>query len=441
MNEPQSVLLVIGSGLRTYREYLVASIHRCARRAGLGLVLLNNLKPTWQRRYFDDIVHVDVFDADEMLAAARAVAGRHHVVGLMCWDEPVVLAAGELAAELGVPGLSVAGVRGCRDKNRTRTVLTAEGLPQPGYALTTGLDEARAAAARIGYPVVLKPRAMGASIGVVSAGDESELDAAFAVAMGAATVDQSRYGGAAIVEGFVRGPEISIDAAVHKGEYLPMFVARKHTGDQPYFEEVGHVVDARDPLLHDAELLDVLVRAHRALGVEDGITHTEVRLTDHGPVIIEVNGRLGGDLIPFLGKTATGIDPGEVLFAVTTGTRPVITPARRAVAGIRFGYPEHDCLVHEITVPADREQVPGLVLAAPMTAPGTTLRLPPGGYLARHSFVVCEADDPETCAQRLDTAAASVRVDAVPVGPPEPGTAFEMPAGLLDVDEHEGVSA
>ena len=251
MTESAGVLLVIGSGLKPYREYLVASVHRSARAAGVGLVLLNNLRPTWQRAYFDEIVHTDVFDPGQMLAAARAVAGRHRIVGLMCWDEPVVLEAGELAAELGIPGLGVDGVRGCRDKNLTRTVLTAEGLVQPEFALTTTLDEARAAAARIGYPVVLKPRAMGASIGVVSAADESEVDGAFAVARGAAAVDQSRYGGGVIVEGHVSGPEISIDAAVHDGEYLPMFVARKQTGDPPYFEEVGHVVDAGDPLLHD----------------------------------------------------------------------------------------------------------------------------------------------------------------------------------------------
>jgi hypothetical protein len=33
-----------------------------------------------------------------------------------------------------------------------------------------------------------------------------------------------------------------------------------------------------------------------------------------------------------------------------------------------------------------------------------------------------------------------VRIVADPVDPPAPGTAFEMPAGLLDVDEHEGVT-
>jgi hypothetical protein len=200
----------------------------------------------------------------------------------------------------------------------------------------------------------------------------------------------------------------------------------------PFFEETGHLVDAGDPLLRDEELLRVLAGAHRVLGIEDGITHTEVRLTARGPVIIEVNGRLGGDLIPLLGKTATGIDPGSVLFDVATGQRPDVTPTRSGVAGIRFGYPDHDCVVHSVEVPWE---APGLVMASPMVEPGTTLRLPPGGYIARHSFVACEADDAATCRQRLAHAASLVEVDSVEIEPPPAGTTLAMPAGLLDVDE------
>jgi len=426
-----STLLVIGSGLKYYREYLVTSIHRRARAAGLRLVLLNNLKPTWQKRYFDEIVLADVFDPAVMVAEAREVAERERIIGLMCWDEPLVLTAGELAAEFGVPGLGLAGVHGCRDKNRTRALLTAAGLHQPGYAMTSDPAQARAAAERIGYPVVVKPRALGASIGVVMARDAAEFDAAFAVAQAASEVDQGVYGAKVIVEGYAGGPEVSVDGAVHKGEYLPMFLARKESGEHPYFEEVGHVVDAADPLLADEELVGTLALAHRALGIEDGITHSEMRLTPRGPVVIEINGRVGGDLIPLLGKIATGIDSGEVLFDVATGQRPDITPTRRSVAGIRFGLPAADCVVRSVTVPS---ALPGLVTASPMVEPGTTLRLPPGGYLARHSFVVCEATDVTTCRRLLAETSAMVEVDAEPAGPPEPDATFEMPAGLLDTD-------
>jgi biotin carboxylase len=426
-----NTLLVIGSGLRYYREYLVESIHRRARDAGLRLVLLNNLKPTWQQRYFDEIVLADVFDPAVMVAEARKVAAREQIVGLMCWDEPLVLTAGELAAEFGVPGLGLAGVHGCRDKHRTRDLLTAAGLPQPGYTMTSDPVEARKAAEAIGFPVVVKPRALGASIGVVLARDESEFDTAFAVAKAASEVDQGIYGAQAIVEGYADGPEVSVDGAVHKGEYRPMFLARKESGEHPYFEEVGHVVDTADPLLVDEAVVDTLARAHRALGIEDGITHSELRLTAHGPVVIEINGRVGGDLIPLLGKIATGIDSGEVLFDVATGQRPDITPTKQSVAGIRFGLPSQDCVVTKVTVPTRAE---GLVTASPMVDPGTTLRLPPGGYLARHSFVVCEAADVPTCRRRLVETSAMVEVDAEPIGPPRPDAAFEMPAGLLDTD-------
>jgi biotin carboxylase len=430
----RATLLVIGSGLKVYREYLVAPISRRARAAGLDLVLLNNLKPTWQKEYFDEVVVANVFDSEVMARAAREVAARRDVVALMCWDEPLVLDAGLLAAEFGVPGLSARGVRGCRDKELTRAELTAAGLHQPGFALTTTVAEAREAAARIGYPVVVKPRAMGASIGVVFAADEAELTGAFRVALAASEVDPGPYRASVMVEEYAPGPEISVDGAVHKGEYLPLFVARKYSSDHPYFEEVGHMVDAADPLLHDAELVRTLARAHQALGVEDGITHSEVRLTDRGPLIIEVNGRLGGDLIPFLGRIATGIEPGEVLFDVATGQRPDTAPTRRAVAGIRFGIPDHDCLLRAIRMPAPGAS-PGLVTAAAMADPGTVLRLPPGGYLARHSFVVCEAEDTAGCQERLARAAALVEPVTEPVGPADPRAPFAMPAGLLDVDE------
>jgi biotin carboxylase len=431
-NRTTDAVLVIGSGLKLYREYLVSSIARRARDAGLDLVLVNNIQPTWQRAYFDEISVINLFDHELLAETAREVASRRRIVGVMCWDEPFVMPSAHIAAEFGVPGLSVSGVDGCRDKYHTRSLLTAAGLPQPGCELTATVDQARAAAARIGYPVVVKPRALGASMGVVLAADESELDAAFRVASDASLIGDEPYRGGAIVEGYADGPEISVDGALHKGEYQPLFLARKQTGMPPYFEEVGHVVDADDPLLRDEVLMDTLARAHRVLGVEDGITHAEVRLTDRGPVIIEINGRLGGDLIPFLGKTATGIDPGEVLFDVATGRRPEVAATKRSVAGIRFGYPDHDCVVRSVTVPAE---APGLVTAAPMVDPGASLRLPPGGYIARHSFVVCAADDADTCRDRLVAAQALVELDAERIDPLPPGATLEMPTGLLDVDE------
>lgn len=434
MSSTNGVLLVIGSGLQLYRGYLMSSAAERARAAGHDLWLLNGTKPTWQQQYIAGSNVLNVFDHDKLIATAREVAEQRPVVGVIGWDEPLVIPTARIADMLGVPGLSLDGVYGVRDKHRCRRLLTEAGLPQPKFGMAANAAQARAVASEIGYPVVVKPRALGASIGVSLAADEAELDAAFRVAEDAGFVGDEPFHGGALIEQYVDAPEISIDAAAFKGEYLPMYVARKRVGMFPYFEELSHVVDATDPLLADAELMDVLATAHRVLGVEYGITHSEVKLTDRGPLIVEINGRPGGDLIPYVGLLATGIDPGKVFVDVETGVRPDVTPQHARTVGIRFGYPPHNLIVESITVPA-REEQPGLLQAEVLVENGTELRLPPGGYIARHSFVICEADDAATCTQRLEDAIANVRLQGRQVAPPPAGTPFKMPDGLLDVDD------
>lgn len=390
------VVLVIGCGMRRYREYLLSS---AATRYPLWL--FNAAEPTWQREHVVGATVLDLYDRDAVVAAARELAASRPVVGVLSWDETLVVATAHVAAALGLPGAGVDGIEGCRDKRRNRGLLSAAGLPQPDHGWATSEREAVRTAERIGYPVVVKPRGMGASIGVVLAASPDEVRAAFHVAEDSSYQGATAYHGGALVEEYLDGPEISVDAAVLDGECLPLFVARKRVGMHPYFEELGHTVDPRDPLRTDPELLRVLRAAHRAAGVGYGMTHTEFKLTDRGPVVVEINGRLGGDLIPLLGRLATGIDPGVVVAEVATGRRPDLTDTDARVVGIRFGYPPRDCEVLAVEVP-EPDPDRGLLLAAPLVEPGTVLRLPPGGYIARHSYVICTGATPERCTQRLD---------------------------------------
>jgi biotin carboxylase len=410
------VTLVVGSGGQLYREYILAS---AAQRRPLWL--LDAAEPTWQRPYLSGSTVVDLLDGhrlipdqEGLITAAHEVAAQWGVAGVFTYDETLVIATAHMAEKLGVPGLSVAGAENCRNKHRTRMVLTEAGFVQPRFAFVTELDDAREAAAAFGYPVVVKPRGMGASIGVVMVRDPVDLQSAFAVAEGSSHDGNPSYEGGALVEEYLDGPEISIDGATSRGRYHPLFIARKDVGLAPYFEETGHLVDAADPLVSDSDLIAMLAQAHVALGIRDGITHTEVKFTARGPAIIEVNGRLGGDLIPYLGWLASGIDPGHVAVDVATGVAPTVTPWRRRTAGIRFLYPPRDGTIREISLPT-KEAVPELLRATAMVPPGTVLRLPPNGYISRYAHLICSAEDPAACAAALDMAATRASVDLGPV--------------------------
>jgi biotin carboxylase len=401
------VVLLVGSGWRPYREYLIEGLARQC-----DLWLLDGQPATWQEPYIAGGTVVVPLDPDRMvpdrqglLAAALKVAVQRKVAGVLTYDELSVTATAHIAQALGQRGLTVAGAENCRDKSRTRAVLTSAGLPQPRFAVVHGLDEAVAAAERIGYPVVVKPRGMGASIGVVRAEQPSDLAGAFAVTEHALRSGPPAYEQGVLIEELVEGPEISVDAALADGEYHPFCLARKQLGSPPWFEETGHVVDAADPLLDDQELSAVLSSAHAALGLPDGVTHAEVRLTDRGPVIIEVNGRLGGDLIPLLGKLATGVDPGRVAAQVAVGEPPSVEPTVRACAGVRFLYPPQDCEVLDVSVP-EPGSVPGLVEARAIARPGDTVRLPPNAHLGRYAYALAAGSTPAACQAALDGAAA-----------------------------------
>jgi len=410
------VVLLIGSGQQLYRQYLVED---ASQRTPLWLIDAG--VATWQRPFVVGSSTVDMLDSarsvpDEkaLFEAAAEVSRTHRVLGVFTYDEALVIATAHIAERLGLAGCTVEGADRCRNKHRTRQALTEAGLPQPTFALAATAAEAARAAETIGYPVVLKPRGMGASIGVVRAGDAAELEAAFAVAEHASFIGPPSFEGGVLVEEFMVGPEISVDGAVAAGTYSPLFLARKELGLEPYFEEVSHVVDGADQRLDDPELRHVLAEAHRVLGVQDGITHAEVRLTSKGPVVIEVNARLGGDLIPYLGKLATGIDPGQVAVDVATRTPLRLEPLRQICAGIRFLYPPRDCRVLDISVP-EVGDVPGLVAARAMVAPGRSVRLPPRAHIGRYAYVICTADQPVACAARLENAAARITLNHEPL--------------------------
>src|SRR5439155_6427533 len=98
--------------------------------------------------------------------------------------------------------------------------------------------------------------------------------------------------------------------------------------------------------------------------------------------LIEVNARLGGDLIPYLGRLSSGVDAALAAADAAAGRRPEPAFALSNVAAIRFLYPQEDTEVDSVLVhETDRAAVRHAVATA---GPGEQLRLPPRGYISRY---------------------------------------------------------
>ncbi|MET0419634.1 MAG: ATP-grasp domain-containing protein, partial [Actinoplanes sp.] len=395
-DDPRPVLLLINSMCADYREWALRGLQREFR-----LWLLDEQEDLWDRPYLAGQIKVDALNVDDAITAAKELSSRLPVAGVLCYDEMRIWAGAQIAAALGLPTASPDAILACRDKRLTRELMAGS----PGAVRSIAVADvagARRAAELIGYPVVLKPRALAGSEGVTRIDRPDLLDGEFGFANGAHMVDAPSFAEGVLVEEYLDGPEITVDSVVWRGEVRPAFVSHKEQRLVPTFEETGHLVTAGDPLLHDEQLLEVVQAAHTALGFDHGVTHTEVRLTARGPRIVEVNGRLGGDMITYVGLLATGIDLAVAAGKLAAGEAPDITPSRRCTAAVRFYYPPHDMVLDELSL--DPHRMPaGIWEHIALAGPGQRLLLPPRSFVeGRLSAGFAVGADEAACQSSLD---------------------------------------
>ncbi|UBU11407.1 ATP-grasp domain-containing protein [Nonomuraea gerenzanensis] len=398
-------LVVVGTGPRLYREFMLRQI---GERYEVHLVI--GRPAEWETPYIAGATVVPGMTAEGIVAAVGEIVARQAVHGVMTWAESHVVDTALAAAAVGLPGPGPGAARACRDKHATRSALAARGVPQPQSVLVGDVAEAHAAAEKFGYPVVVKPRAGVASQAVALVRDGAELAEHFAPAHRLPAADLRSPDRSVLIEEYLTGPEVAVDCVLRRGHVMPVVVSHKELGYAPYFEETGHWTRGDDPLLGDPAITRFLTQVHAAVGFSTGATHTEFKLTDEGPKLIEINGRLGGDLISYLCHSASGVDPGLALAAVSCGDAPDLTRTRALCAGIRFAYPPwHRTRVEEIAFsPAGLPPEAGL--AVPLVGPGEVVLLPHKDLMeGRVAFVTATAATREELSDALGRSLAALR--------------------------------
>jgi biotin carboxylase len=407
----KSVLVVLCAGQKEYREPMLARIAE-----EYDLVLVSPTEVTWEKPYIVDHVVVDAAETQGFVDASLRFAERYPVVGVFTYYEWCVEIAARVGELLGLPQCTPASATRCRDKWESREAFRRHGVPSARSVLVADGEAAKRAALLIGYPVVVKPRAQSASLGVSLAADERELVAAFERAHSSPSNGDWEHQHGVLVEEYLDGDEISVDGVVSGGRFQAAIFARKVLGYPPFFEELGHVVAEPEDVVPDARQVREIIRAaHEALGVDNAVTHTELRLTSTGPKVVEVNGRSGGDFISELGLLAGGVDLARATAFTAAGRESDVAFVREHVAGIRFIYGDVSGVVESCEVDPEVAAAPWVSDLVWLVRPGAEITTTPGRrYFARVGFVVVTADSVRECQDRMELFASRVAVHVRP---------------------------
>ncbi|MEU6664781.1 ATP-grasp domain-containing protein [Streptomyces sp. NPDC046727] len=252
-----------------------------------------------------------------------AAVSEMNPAGVVSFSEFQQSLVSDLVEALGLRGNSPATVHLLTDKLRQRQCLADAGVQSTCSAAITSLQEIEAAALRVGFPAVLKPRRGSGSVHTYLVNSLEECAIRVREVSGTGVVDfvlEELLVGDTSGPGAGWGDYVSVESVVQNGEAQTVCVTGKHPLAEP-FRETGDILPSTLEDSLAAEVVSLERAALTALGVQDGVYHTEVKLTAEGPRIIEVNGRMAGYVGDLLMRAA-GLDLTRVALEVALG-KPV----------------------------------------------------------------------------------------------------------------------
>lgn len=224
-------------------------------------------------------------------------------------DWPVAIAA-RAAEKAAIPHpLSPATGVLAVSKARQRECFAEARVPQPAWWLVSEVQQ------DLSIPCVVKAPDRQGQRGLSLVDEASALRPAIVRAL------EASRNGHALVEELVDGPEVTVVAFSVGGRFHPLTVTDRLTADPPAFGvALAHVWPSEADAAGEAA--EVARRAVEALGIADGPTYTQLRITRDGPKVIEVAARLGGGHDAELCDAALGVDLNGLALAAALGETP-----------------------------------------------------------------------------------------------------------------------
>ncbi len=327
-------LIIVEPGFQSYKEPIIRAI---AETGLVNLYFATGLKSQLLSEWVDSYSNGNIlfsYSENNLFEKIKEYQIEKNIRfdGAFTYIETSVHFVNQLQQKMGWAAISNFQGKEIRSKIRMRQLFSAAGVNQPTFfvAAPTKCD-VESKAKIIKYPLIVKPSEMMASLAVRKTAGPTDLHLAITAA---ATADfegeslRELYGDISnevLIEEYIAGDEFSVEVMVTNGHPRILGITKKQTTNEYFFDELGHEFPAPGMTGElTSKIQDLVEKTHKALLLRNTFTHLEVRVRDRIPYVIELNCRIGGDLISELIRKSKYPNLGSIFVYVCLGMEPVI---------------------------------------------------------------------------------------------------------------------
>lgn len=390
------MILIIGAGLMQIPAIRIAS------QMGLKTIVTDYNPEAPGLALADVPIVMSTKDIEGTVRTARQY--QHKIRGVLTVGTDASLTVAAVAGALGLVGIHYEAAEKATHKLKMRNALRRAGVAVPEFAGVWSIDEARGAAERTGFPVVLKPVDNMGARGVVRVDGLAQIEQAYRHAKSCST------SGEVIVEAYMDGPELSIDALVWDSEIICAGTADRIIARPPYFIELGHNLPSAQPKEAQERALDLMRAAVKALGITYGAAKGDVKVTKDGPMIGECAARLsGGWMSSHTFPLSTGYSMIRGAIEIAIGRKPAIPEFLNRVAMERaiIAAPGRIARIEGVNQALRLKGVKDIIMKARVD----DVVAPPISNMDKQGHVIAMAETYEECEAVVKKALETIRIE------------------------------
>ncbi|MER8862072.1 lyase family protein [Mesorhizobium sp. M0757] len=369
------------------------------------LVTRNPVRYPFLKDSVAQVIEAETRSPDELIGMAAKLK---RLAGIYSSSDYFVEAASRVATAMGLSAPNPEAIATCRNKWKQAAQLGRQSIAIPETRLATSVRDVENILAQATLPVVVKPVSGSGSSGVRLCDSAAAAIKAFESARGALLDQVDLHSPDILIQQYVEGKEYSAEIIACEGTLHCIGILSKHKGPAPCFVEVGHDFPAPLPEPSLKELASFAAGAVSALGLNFGPAHVEFVITESGPVIIEVNPRLAGGMIPVMLSHALGTSILDVVIRLYAGEG--FTPPRAsAMAGvIRFKLAHKSGKLKRLSFSRNTE--PTVPVAGLLKSEGEEVQIN-GDFRDRVAYAIGVADELNAAAAAAERMIDSIVID------------------------------